>query len=318
MKINSDKKIAVVIPYYNASKQIVRVISKIPDFIGLVIIVDDKSPDILPKQEILNNLNPNLECVFLENTINLGVGGATKTGFNYAVANAVDIVIKVDADDQMDLSYIPKLINPLLQGDAEMAKGNRFRDLKSLSNMPMVRRVGNLGLSFVIKLATGYWNNFDPTNGFLAINTSCLKEINFNNLSERYYFETSLLAELYFLKARIKDVPMPAIYGDEKSNMKVWKIPFDFGPKLTNTFLKRILKEYFLYDFNIGSIYLLFGLPLFLFGIVFGIIQWFYAATNLVLTPTGTIMIITLSIILGFQLLLQAIQFDIIKAPKCQ
>jgi hypothetical protein len=222
----------------------------------------------------------------------------------------------VDADDQMDLSYIPILLNPLLFDKADVAKGNRFRDLKTLRKMPVVRRVGNLGLSFIIKLATGYWNNFDPTNGFLAIKTSVLKDVDFEKLSNRYYFETSLLAEFYFQKARIKDVAMPAIYGDEKSNMNLWKIPFEFGGKLIITFLKRIGKEYFLYDFNIGSIYIIFGLPSFLFGIMYGAYEWIHASSTNLPTPTGTLMIITLSIILGFQLLLQAVQYDIINAPK--
>ena len=311
-----DHKIAVVIPYYNASRQIVKVIAKMPDYIDLVIIVDDKSPDLLPKELIQEIINPKINCVLLENKINLGVGGATKTGFNYALENGIEIVLKVDADDQMDLSYIPNLLNPLLLDKADVAKGNRFRDLKTLRKMPVVRRIGNLGLSFIIKLATGYWNNFDPTNGFLAIKTNILREIDFTKLSNRYYFETSLLAEFYFQKARIKDIPMPAIYGDEKSSMNLWKIPFEFGSKLAFTFLKRIGKEYFLYDFNIGSIYIIFGIPSFLFGIIFGISEWIHAASTQLPTPTGTLMIITLSIILGFQLLLQAIQYDIINAPK--
>lgn len=184
--------------------------------------------------------------------------------------------------------------------------------------MPLIRRIGNLGLSFLIKAATGYWHNFDPTNGFLALKADVVKKLNFNNLANRYYFETSLLSQLYFEKAAIKDIAMPAIYGEEKSSMKIWQMPFVFGARLTNTFIKRIVKEYFLYDFNIGSVYLLFGFPLFMFGIIFGIIEWIYYASINTFAPTGTIMIVTLSIILGFQLILQAIQYDIINAPKAQ
>lgn len=318
MDINKyrKQKIAVVIPYYNAEKHIIDVISKLPDYLYAVIIVDDKSPQPLPKEKIETIINPQIKYYFLENEINLGVGGATKKGFMYAMNNDIDIVIKVDADDQMDLSYIPNLLDSLLDEKIEMAKGNRFKDFKALQKMPVARKTGNLVLSFMIKVATGYWNNFDPTNGFLAIKTNVLKELDFSNLSDRYYFETSLLAELYFQKARIKDIPMPAIYGDEKSSMKVWKMPFLFGRKLTKTFFKRIIKGYFLYDFNVGTIYILFGIPLFLFGVIFGIFQWIHYASLNTLTPTGTIMIIALSIILGFQLILQAIQYDIINAPN--
>ena len=313
-----DFKIAVIIPYYNASLQISNVISKIPAYIHSVIIVDDQSKQALPKNDIINSINSDIQCHFLANDINLGVGGATKKGFKFAMELGFDIVIKVDADDQMDLGYIPKLLEALLQHDVDVAKGNRFRDMKALRKMPVGRRIGNLCLSFLIKAATGYWNNFDPTNGFLAIKTSLLDNVDFSKLSERYYFETSLLAEFYFQKAIIKDIAMPAIYGDEKSSMNIWKMPFVFGGRLLKTFFKRIVKEYFLYDFNIGSIYILFGIPLFLFGVIFGIVEWIQHASADIITPTGTIMITTLSIILGFQLILQAIQYDIINSPRAK
>lgn len=314
----SDKKLAIVIPYYNASNQIVNVIKAIPSFINFVIIVDDCSSELLPIDTINAAINSESKLVFIKSDQNLGVGGATKIGFQKSIDLKVAITIKVDADNQMDLSYLPNLINPLLKNKTDFAKGNRFRDMKALQKMPFVRRFGNLILSFLIKVATGYWNVFDPTNGYFAIKNSLLKDIELSKLSNRYYFETSLLAELYFLKARIKDIPMPSIYGDEKSNMVLWKMPFLFSRKLTTTFMKRILKEYFLYNFNIASLFIVVGLPLFLFGIFFGIKSWLYYATQNTFAPTGTIMIITLSIILGFQLLLQAIQFDISNSPKCK
>ena len=314
----SSNKIAVVIPYYNASNEILLVISKLPEYIQYIIIVDDKSPTPLPKDDIQKLAHSKATIYFLENSINLGVGGATKRGFEEAIEIGAEIIIKVDADDQMDLSYIPDLLDPLIANKCDVAKGNRFKDLKALRAMPIVRRIGNLGLSFLIKSATGYWHNFDPTNGFLAIKTKVLKKLDFSKLANRYYFETSLLSQLYFEKAAIKDIPMPAIYGQEKSNMKIWQMPFVFGARLTSTFVKRLVKEYFLYDFNIGSVYLLFGFPLFMFGLIFGISEWIYYANINTFAPTGTIMIVTLSIILGFQLILQAIQYDIINAPKAQ
>jgi glycosyltransferase involved in cell wall biosynthesis len=314
----SSIKIAVVIPFYNASNEILPVISKLPEYIQHIIIVDDQSPAPLPKADIEQLAPAKAKIHFLENPINLGVGGATKRGFEEAIKVGAEIIIKVDADDQMDLGYLPDLLDPLIANKCDVAKGNRFRDLKALRAMPLVRRIGNLGLSFLIKSATGYWHNFDPTNGFLALKTDVVKKLDFSKLANRYYFETSLLSQLYFEKAAIKDVAMPAIYGEEKSGMKIWQMPFVFGARLTSTFIKRIVKEYFLYDFNIGSVYLLFGLPLFMFGLIFGIAEWIYYASINTFAPTGTIMIVTLSIILGFQLILQAIQYDIINAPKSQ
>ncbi|MCB0400830.1 MAG: glycosyltransferase family 2 protein [Flavobacteriales bacterium] len=318
MKNLNEQHITIIIPYFKAAKGIVKVVSKLPDYINQVVIVDDKSPEALPLEDIQQKINPNIQVHVVRHEKNQGVGGATKSGFKKALELDTDFVVKVDADDQMDLSYLPQLIEPLMENKAEVAKGNRFRDFDALKKMPLFRRMGNLALSLLIKSSTGYWHNFDPTNGFFAMKKEVLQRLNFKNLDNRYYFETSLLAELYFHRARIKDVAMPAIYGDEKSNMQVWKMPFVFMPKLIGTFLKRLVKGYLLYDFNPGSIYLIMGIPMFLFGFIFGIYTWVYYASRDIFTPTGTIMIITLTIILGFQLILQATQYDIINAPKAE
>lgn len=308
----NQNKIAVIIPYYNAAKHITSVVHKLPEFIDVIYVVDDCGQEVLPQDVLVNNS----KLVVVRNVTNLGVGGATKAGFKQAFIDAVDVVVKVDADDQMDTSYIESLVIPLIDNKAEYAKGNRFRDFKALKKMPFIRKVGNLGLSFLTKGATGYWNNFDPTNGFFAVRTAMLKNLDFENIANRYYFETSLIAELYFQDARIKDVAMPAIYGDEKSSMSIWKMPFVFLPKLFKTFIKRISKAYFIYDFNMSSIYILLGLPLFLFGLIYGTYTWWFYSSKSIFAPTGTIMLVTLTVIVGFQLLLQAIHYDIIKAPK--
>tara|TARA_R110000751_G_scaffold105046_4_gene200892 strand:+ start:114511 stop:115449 length:939 start_codon:yes stop_codon:yes gene_type:complete len=308
----NQNKIAVVIPYYNASQHIVSVLVKLPKIIDTIYIIDDCGNQTLPQQVLETFQN----VVYIKNDNNLGVGGATKTGFKAAIADKIDIVVKVDADDQMDTSYIEDLIKPLINNQADYSKGNRFRDFKALKAMPLTRKVGNLGLSFLTKAATGYWNNFDPTNGFFAVKTETLEKLDFDNIANRYYFETSLIAELYFQESRIKDISMPAIYGDEKSSMSVWKMPFVFLPKLFNTFTKRIIKSYFIYDFNMSSIYILFGLPLFLFGLIYGLYTWWFYSSQSIFAPTGTIMLVTLTIIIGFQLLLQAVHYDITKAPK--
>ena len=314
--LHQNKKTAIVIPYYNASEKIVEVVKKIPDFINYLIVVDDCGNQPLPKDKILSNINKQTQIIFLKNNYNLGVGGATKSGFHKAVELNLDIVIKVDADNQMDLKYLPFLIEPIVSKKADYVKGNRFRDLKALKKMPIIRRFGNLFLSFMIKISTGYWNVFDPTNGYFAIKVTDLKQLDFSKLSNRYFFETSLIAELYYLDSRIMDLTMPAVYNDEKSNMKVWQMPMIFSWNLFKLFIKRIFKKYFLFDFNIGSLYILTGFPLFSFGVTYGIYKWIYYSSLKVLAPTGTIMLVTLSIILGFQLLLQAIQYDIINSPK--
>ena len=302
----------IVIPYYNAAAQIQLVVQKALVYSNFIVIINDKSPQPLPA--VFNSIP---QIIIIENSENLGVGGATKRGFEYLQQlENIKVVIKLDADDQMDTSYIPKMIDAILSGESQFAKGNRFRDFKALKEMPALRRFGNLWLSFLSKAATGYWNCFDFNNGFFAIDSESLKMIDTTSLSNNYYFETSLIAALYHQKASIEEIAMPAIYGDEKSNMNLFKMPLHFSLNLLKTFFDRIWKSYFVYDFNIGTIYLLFGFPLFLGGVVFGGYNWYHYSSANQFTPLGTIMISALLIILGFQLILQAIQFDIFRTPK--
>jgi hypothetical protein len=203
----------------------------------------------------------------------------------------------------------------LIDGKADYTKGNRFRDFKSLQQMPFVRRVGNMGLAFLAKAATGYWHTFDPTNGFNAIRSEVLAQIHLDNIDRTYYFETSMLANLYLIGAVVKDVPMPARYQGEVSSLLVHRILFEFPPKLLSTFLRRLLLKSFIYDFSMVSIYLLAGLPLLLFGLIFGIYKWIQYANIGVPAPTGTVILPTFSVLLGIQLLLSAIEIDLRSVP---
>jgi dolichol-phosphate mannosyltransferase len=314
--MNSDKyKLSVVIPCYNVSKHIEEVINSLPQEIDFIITVNDCSTD--STATILENLaSTNSKIHVINHNQNQGVGGAMITGYKKSLELNASITIKMDGDGQMDAGNISKLIQPIIDGNADFTKGNRFRDLKALQAMPAVRRIGNLGLSFLIKAASGYWNIFDPTNGFTAIRNETLNSINFNKLHKRYYFETSMIAELYFCSAIIVDVPMQAKYGDEVSGLSSTKTLFEFPPKLLVTFLRRIILKYFLFDFNIGSLYLITGIPLFLYGFIFGLMKYEYYDSLGVGAPTGTVILPTLLIILGFQLLLAGLAFDVNNYPK--
>ncbi len=315
MNINNDTKISVAIPCYNVSKHIKEVINGLPSLINYIIVVNDCSTD--STQTILEELAlKNSKIYIVSHTSNQGVGGALISGYKKSLELGADITVKMDGDGQMDSANIQKLIQPLLSGKADFSKGNRFRDLKALQAMPVGRRIGNLGLSFLIKAASGYWNIFDPTNGFTAIKNEILEEINFNKLHRRYYFETSMIAELYFCNAVIFDVPMKARYADEVSGLSSTKTLFEFPPKLFVTFLRRILLKYFLFDFNIGSLYLLTGIPIFLYGFVFGLLKFEEYDKLGIGAPTGTVILPTLLIILGFQLLLSGLAFDVNNYPK--
>jgi len=305
-----SRSIAVVIPCYKVEQQIQKVVADIPNYVTSIILVNDASPD--KTGEILDELaKTDSKITVLHHSKNQGVGGAMISGFQEAVKQNQEVVIKIDGDGQMDVAYFDKLLEAVFEENYNFVKGNRFFDRKMLQKMPTIRRIGNIGMGFLIKMASGYWNIFDPTNGFFCIHSSVLKRIDFSRLSNRFFFESSLLIELYYTGAKLKDIPMPAIYAEEKSNLSIWKTLFTFPQKLFKALLRRIRLRYFIYDFNIGSLYIFFGIPLFFFGLIFGIIKWIHYASLQTATPTGTIMIAVISLVLGFQMLLAAIQYDI-------
>ena len=308
-------KIAAVIPAYRVEGEIAEVLRGLPSFIRHIIVVDDASPD-LTSDIVAALAKRDRRLILLRHDHNQGVGGAMVTGFRKALELGAQIVVKVDGDGQMDVSHLPELILPLIEGKADYAKGNRFRDFMALQKMPLIRRLGNMGLGFLAKSATGYWNIFDPTNGFLAIRTEALAQLPLERIDRSYYFEISMLANLYLLGAVVRDIPMPARYQGEVSSLLIRRVLFEFPFKLFITFLRRILLKNFIYDFSMGTIYLITGIPLLLFGLIFGIIKWIQYASRNIAAPTGTVMLPTLTVLLGIQLLLSAIESDLRSVPK--
>ena len=311
----SEYNIAAVVPAYKVEREIVSVLSSLPGYIRHIIVVDDNSPDGTAER-IRSHFQRDERIILLNHKENQGVGGATVTGFRRALELDAQIVVKIDGDGQMPSSRIPDLVWPLVNGEADFAKGNRFRDFQALGAMPTIRRVGNAALSFLAKAATGYWNCFDPANGFIAMRADLLRSLPLERLDKSYFFEISLLSQVYLHDAVVRDVPMPARYGDETSSMSISKVFLSFPPKLLYVLTRRILLKYFVYDFSLVSIYLMVGLPVLLFGLVFGGFNWFQYGQLGIPAPTGTIMLATLPIILGFQLLLSAIGIDIQSVPK--
>ena len=306
-----NKKIAVVIPAYNVLKHLKDVIISIPDFVDKIIVVDDKCQQNSGK--IVENLD---RVTVIYHSKNQGVGGAVFSGYKEAIKQECDIVVKIDGDGQMDTAYLQELITPLIDNEADYTKGNRFFDLTKLKTMPKMRLFGNSVLSFLVKAASGYWNIMDPTNGYTAITKKAIKLLEYRSIDKRYFFETSMLINLNIMNLVVKDVPIPAKYGDEESNLSIFKSAVEFPRKLLKGFLKRIFYRYFLYDFNMGSIYLILGLPMFLFGVIFGGYRWYLSAVYDIANPIGTVMLVALSTILGVQFLVGGVGVDIDNIPK--
>lgn len=311
----SQYRIAAVVPAYRVEREIAGVLDGLPDWLRYIVVVDDASPDGTAAR-VESAARRDARIVLLRHKKNLGVGGAMTTGFCKALELGAQIVVKIDGDGQMDARYLPALLTPLVRGQADYAKGNRFRDFQALQKMPLIRRIGNMGLGFLTKAATGYWNLFDPTNGYVAIRAEVLAQLGLDRVDNTYYFETSMLGNLYLLGAVVRDVPMPARYQNEVSSLVIHRVLFEFPGKLFATLWRRIWLRNFIYDFTMTSVYLLTGLPLLLFGLIFGIVKWIHYASINVPAPTGTVMLPTLSVILAIQILLSAIELDLQAIPK--
>ena len=286
-----------------------KVIDTLPDFVDHIIVVDDKCPQ--HSGEITKSKSiDNKKIIVLFNEKNMGVGGAVITGYKKALELKSDIVIKVDGDGQMNSKYIKKLIKPIINNQADYTKGNRFHDFTKLRTMPKIRLFGNSILSFVIKFASGHWDIMDPTNGFTAISAQALRLLYLNKISKRYFFEIDMLINLNINNCTVQDIPIPAQYGDEESSLQITNILKTFPIKIIKGFCKRIFYKYYIYDFNMASIYIILGLPLFIFGFCFGLYSWIVAITQNIENSAGTVMLSVLPIILGVQFLLQAISID--------
>jgi len=308
--------VAVVIPSYKVKSKILSVLAGIGPEIQRIYVVDDKCPENSGNY-VLEQCDDDRVAV-LHHEVNLGVGGAMVTGYRRAIADGMDIVVKIDGDGQMNPLLIKKFIKPILNGQCDYTKGNRFYFLDDSKSMPFVRWIGNALLSFLNKFSTGYWNVFDPTNGFTAISVSCLKAINLDKLSQRYFFESDILFRLNIANASVMDIPMASVYADEVSNLKISKIivPFMYG-HLKN-FTKRIFYKYFLRDFSLASLELCVGFVLLMFGIVFGAVEWITASQAGVAATSGTVMLAGMPVILGVQLLLSFFGYDIEMGTKHQ
>lgn len=309
-----EARIAVVIPAYRVEAQIAEVLRGMPEFVSWIVVVDDCSPDDTGAiVEAEAQRDPRIRL--LRHEVNRGVGDATLTGYEEARRLGADVVVKMDGDGQMDPRHLPALVNPITRGQADYTKGNRFLHARELYSMPLARRVGNLGLSFLTKLASGYWSLFDPTNGYTAIHAALIPLLSAKGIARRYFFESSMLLELSLLRAVVRDVYIPARYGDETSHLSPLKTLCRFPTALLKGFLRRLWIQHFVRDFSIASLYLIAGLVLLFSGTTFGAVHWYISAWLHTATPTGTVMLAALAVMLGVQFLLHAIGLDIQAQP---
>jgi len=312
-RVGTMPKIAVIIPTYKARVHILGVIDEIGSEVAGIYVVDDCCPDYSGDFVVTNCKDKRVSVIKHEE--NQGVGGAVMTGYKAAIDGGMDILVKIDSDGQMDSALIMDFVAPIIGGDADYTKGNRFFDLDKVRSMPKMRMFGNAVLSFMSKLSSGYWNIFDPTNGYTAIHADVARQLPFNKITRHYFFESDMLFRLNTLRAVVLDVPMQAKYGDEVSGLKISNIVGEFFVGHMRNFLKRIFYNYYLRDMSLASIELPLGLMLISFGSIYGGYYWIYSAQANVSTPAGTVMMASLPILVGIQFVLGFIGYDVLSVP---
>jgi glycosyltransferase involved in cell wall biosynthesis len=309
-----ERSVAVVIPSYKVRNHILDVIDRIGPEVNRIYVIDDCCPD--GSGEFVEQHCTDNRVTIIRHTENQGVGGAVMSGYQAAIADGMKVIVKIDGDGQMDPSLIENFTNPIFAGEADYTKGNRFYNLEQIREMPAVRLFGNAILSFMTKLSAGYWDLFDPTNGYTAIHSDVARRLPVAKISKRYFFETDMLFRLNTLRAVVVDVPMDAHYADEVSNLKVSRILGEFLVKHTRNFLKRVFYNYYLRDLSVASLELPIGCAMLAFGLVFGGWHWFRSAYDGVAATAGTVMLSALPTLMGLQLILACLSFDIASVPR--
>ena len=307
-------RIAVAIPCHRVTQHVLEVIRQIPPEVVCIYAVDDACPDHSGQWITQHCTDPRVKVLTHEK--NQGVGGAVMTGYRQAISDGMDIVVKIDGDGQMNPALLPLFVRPIRAGVADYTKGNRFFRPESLRGMPAIRLIGNAGLSFMTKLSCGYWSIMDPTNGYTAIHTSLLKELPLDKIEKRYFFETDMLFRLNTLRAVVKDVPMDSVYADETSGLSVSKVLPEFLSKHISRLGRRYFYNYFLRDFNLGSIYSIFAALFLLGGSIFGAVHWIQAIASGEPATSGTVMLAALPIFIGMQFLIAFLHHDVSSVPN--
>jgi dolichol-phosphate mannosyltransferase len=305
---DSNQLVAAVVPCYRPGEIVLDVLHEMPPAVDFIIVVDDACPNSTGDLIESSTSDPRVRVIRRE--VNGGVGAAMRTGYQEALRIGATIAVKVDSDGQIDPRLIPALIAPIAEGRADYVKGNRFFDIDRLARMPLARKLGNAGLSFLTKLSSGYWQVMDPTNGFTAIHTGVLRLLPLDRIASRYFFESDMLFRLGTLRAVVLDAPMRAVYEDERSGLAPGRVLLEFAARNAANTYKRIAYNYFVRGFSIASLELLLGAVLLMAGFAIGANAWLDSVQTGVAATAGTVMLAGLPIFVGIQLLLGFLAAD--------
>jgi len=342
-----DHTIGVVVPAYNEEGFVGEVIDTMPEYVDRVYVVDDASTDdtwneIREHAERANErarrrgplaVNGDLEpvpidvdserspvevdgglvfdprVVPIQHDNNRGVGGAIKTGYQRALEDGLDITAVMGGDGQMDPDYLDTLLDPIVEDEADYAKGNRLLYKEYREGMSRWRFFGNSVLTFLTKIASGYWKTMDPQNGYTAISQYALENVEIDEMYEYYGYCNDLLVKLNTKGMRVADIAMPAVYGEEASSIKYRTYIRKVSWMLFRNFLWRLKTKYLVLDFHPLALFYIFG-SLSVIGSLFGLIMAFNLKFRHGTQLFSPLAISLLVFMLGTMFLMFAMLFD--------
>ncbi len=304
-----NKKIAIVIPCYNESTQIGSVIESLPEYLDHIIIIDDKSKD--NTIEVVNKYKEKYDKITLIcHEKNKGNGGARITGIKEALRIEAEIVCLIDGDGQMDITELPRLLNPVVDGKADICKGNRFFSGEAWQNMPKIRYLGNAFLSLLTKIVSGYWHIADFQSGYFVIKAQVLNLINLDHIYTNYGFPNDLLIHANTVNAKVKDIAIRPVYNvGEKSGIRISKVIPRISKLLFKRFFWRMKEKYIIRDFHPLVFFYFIGTLLFLTAIPLGI-RFFYKWFTEGVVPQVTALALVFILISAMQFIFFAMWFD--------
>jgi glycosyltransferase involved in cell wall biosynthesis len=304
--VYEGRTVAVVVPAYNEEALVASTVAGIPAFVDRIIVVDDGSKDATGERAQAGD--PRVEVIRHEK--NLGVGGAIVTGYRRAIAEEVEVTCVMAADGQMDPEDLEALVRSVALGECDYAKANRLFTGQAWQLIPRTRYLGNAALSFLTKIASGYWHVADSQSGYTAVNLETLKMLDLDRVYRRYGFPNDLLVHLNVWNRRVRDYPSRPIYGvGERSGIRLRRVVPRISWLLAKGFFWRMKEKYVIRDFHPLVLFYMLGLTLFMAGILLGLLETgLRIAGNTI--PFATIVLVALFVISGLQLLLFAMWFD--------
>ena len=301
------KRVAVVVPAYREEQLVAETLRGIPDVVDRVFVVDDASPDGTAARA-REAADARTEVIVHEQ--NGGVGAAIVTGYKRALAEEIDVVVVMAADNQMDPGELPGLVEPVARGEVDYAKANRLFTGEAWSVIPHTRYLGNAMLSMLTKIASGYWHVADSQAGYTALGLDALRRLDLDRIYGRYGFPNDILVHLNVINARVRDIPSRPIYGvGERSGIRIRKVVPRISWLLAKGFFWRMREKYVIRDFHPLVFFYMLGFLMLAVGLALGIAETILRILGNQIT-TATIVLVALLLVSGSQFTLFAMWFD--------